>query len=530
MTEQASSRILPEQTSAEGDESEAVSRTRLVARRFLRRRLGSGRPRVPRAAIRGRLPRAVRRPRGNTTNSTPTRSCRRHRACIGSARRRTASTCSRSRCAACRSRSIVGLLGALIVDRRSRRSSARSPATSAASLNTVLLRIIDLLLVLPSFLIIAILSPVFRGHTWLIFVLLLAAFQWMITARIVRGMTLSLKEREFVHAARFMGVPGWRIIFRHILPNMASLLIIDATVNVSSLILAEVGLSFFGFGVQPPDVSLGTLIGDYAGAALTFPWEFYFPPASWSCWCSRSTSSATACATRSTRTRTAERSRDAVDARGAALRPLLEVRDLSRDVRERGRRRCAPCVRWLPRAAAARCSASSASRARARPSRRSPIMGLLPAHARVDRLGPLPGRGAHRPLRHASCPTIRGREIAMIFQDPLSALTPVYTVGDQIAEAILVHDDVDGRRPRARARSSCSTLVGIPNPAAARDGVPARVLRRHAPARDDRDGDRERSGPDHRRRADDRARRDDPGADPRGAADGAAKRPAPRSC
>ena len=58
---------------------------------------------------------------------------------------------------------------------------------------------------------------------------------------------------------------------------MASLLIIDATINVSSLILAEVGLSFFGFGVQPPDVSLGTLIGDYAGAALTYPWEFYFP-------------------------------------------------------------------------------------------------------------------------------------------------------------------------------------------------------------------------------------------------------------
>jgi peptide/nickel transport system permease protein len=136
---------------------------------------------------------------------------------------------------------------------------------------------VDLLLVLPAFLIIAILSPMFRGHTWLIFVLLLAAFQWMVTARIVRGMTLSLKEREFVQAARFMGVPGWRIIFRHILPNMSSLLIIDATVNVSALILAEVGLSFFGFGVQPPDVSLGTLIGDYAGAALTYAWEFYFP-------------------------------------------------------------------------------------------------------------------------------------------------------------------------------------------------------------------------------------------------------------
>lgn len=135
--------------------------------------------------------------------------------------------------------------------------------------------LIDLMLVLPQFLIIAIISPAFRGKTWLLFVVLLAAFQWMITARIVRGMTLSLREREFVSAARFMGVPGWKIIFKHILPNMASLLIIDATVNVSSIILAEVGLSFFGFGVQPPDVSLGTLIQEGAEAALSYPWQFY---------------------------------------------------------------------------------------------------------------------------------------------------------------------------------------------------------------------------------------------------------------
>ena len=171
---------------------------------------------------------------------------------------------------------VIGLVGALI-------STGLAAVVGAFAgyfggwLNTTLVGLIDLLLVLPGFLIIAILSPAFHGHTWLIFVLLLAAFQWMITARIVRGMTLSLKEREFVNAARFMGVPGSRIIFRHILPNMASLLIIDATVNVSSLILAEVGLSFFGFGVQPPDVSLGTLIGDYSGSSLSFPWQFYFP-------------------------------------------------------------------------------------------------------------------------------------------------------------------------------------------------------------------------------------------------------------
>jgi peptide/nickel transport system permease protein len=174
---------------------------------------------------------------------------------------------------------IIGLLGALIA------TTLAAVVGSFAGyfggrLNTILLVIVDLLLVLPAFLIVAILSPAFRGRTWLLFVVLLSIFHWMITSRIVRGMTLSLKEREFVQAARFMGMPGWRIIFRHILPNMSSLLIIDATVNVSALILAEVGLSFFGFGVQPPDVSLGTLIGSYANAALTYPWQFYFPAAS----------------------------------------------------------------------------------------------------------------------------------------------------------------------------------------------------------------------------------------------------------
>lgn len=139
-----------------------------------------------------------------------------------------------------------------------------------------LMWLVDLLLVLPALLIVAILSPSFQGRTWLIFVLVLAAFSWMITARIVRGMTLSLREREFVTAARFMGVPPWKIIFRHILPNMASLLIIDATLAVQGAILAEASLSFLGFGVQRPDVSLGTLIASGQESAFTFPWLFLF--------------------------------------------------------------------------------------------------------------------------------------------------------------------------------------------------------------------------------------------------------------
>lgn len=140
----------------------------------------------------------------------------------------------------------------------------------------VLLWFVDLLLVIPSFLLIAIISPAFRRYGWLVLVVLIAAFAWMITARIVRGMTLSLREREFVLAARFSGLSSWGIITRHLIPNMASLLIIDATISVAGAIIAESGLSYFGFGVQPPDVSLGTLIADGTASAFTYPWLFLF--------------------------------------------------------------------------------------------------------------------------------------------------------------------------------------------------------------------------------------------------------------
>jgi peptide/nickel transport system permease protein len=139
-----------------------------------------------------------------------------------------------------------------------------------------LMWIVDLLLVIPSFLIIAIIMRNVQNAGWIVLVLLIALFGWMITARIVRGMTLSLREREFVLAARYSGVSSAGIIFRHLIPNMASLLIIDATIQVATAIIAESGLSYFGFGVKPPDVSLGTLIADGTQSAFTFPWLFMF--------------------------------------------------------------------------------------------------------------------------------------------------------------------------------------------------------------------------------------------------------------
>ncbi len=135
---------------------------------------------------------------------------------------------------------------------------------------------VDFMLVLPSFLVLVILSRFYQGKSWLLLVIGLTIFDWMITARVVRGLAMSLRERDFVRAAKYMGVPTRKIIVRHLLPNMASVLIIAATLNVGGAILAETGLSYLGFGVSAPDVSLGTLIAEGTSAALTYPWLFLF--------------------------------------------------------------------------------------------------------------------------------------------------------------------------------------------------------------------------------------------------------------
>ncbi len=141
-----------------------------------------------------------------------------------------------------------------------------------------LMWLVDLLLVVPSFILIAILTPITKNSANVILlIVLLAGFSWMVSSRMVRGLTMSLREREFVQAARYMGVSSRRIITRHIIPNVASILIIDAALNVAVAILAETGLSFLGFGIQPPDISLGTLIADGTKSATTFPWVFLFP-------------------------------------------------------------------------------------------------------------------------------------------------------------------------------------------------------------------------------------------------------------
>lgn len=139
--------------------------------------------------------------------------------------------------------------------------------------------VIDLVQIVPAFLIVAVLM---KGHStpknsWIMLAFLLAIFGWVMTARVVRSLTMALKHREYVLAARYIGLPAYKIIIRHILPNISSLLIIDLTLNIGYAILGETGLSFLGFGILAPDTSLGTLIAEGSQLATSYPWIFLAP-------------------------------------------------------------------------------------------------------------------------------------------------------------------------------------------------------------------------------------------------------------
>jgi peptide/nickel transport system permease protein len=138
------------------------------------------------------------------------------------------------------------------------------------------MRIADLILTLPGIVLAAALAYHFGG-TWWIIGLILGGTAAPYVARVVRGVVLSLREREFIEAARALGASNTRIMARHLMPNTLPVVIVNATLLVAQGILAETALSYVGFGIQPPDTSLGLLITSAQGAVDTRPWLFYFP-------------------------------------------------------------------------------------------------------------------------------------------------------------------------------------------------------------------------------------------------------------
>lgn len=143
----------------------------------------------------------------------------------------------------------------------------------------ITLTVIHFMMVIPSFLILSLMSNRAGGNWLVISLIMVFVVGWYFPARVVWTTALSLREREYVHAARYMGVSGMRIVLRHLLPNIGSLLVINFTLGIVSAVMAETGLSFIGFGVKIPDVSLGSLIGSGANTITSAPWLFYFPAA-----------------------------------------------------------------------------------------------------------------------------------------------------------------------------------------------------------------------------------------------------------
>jgi len=147
--------------------------------------------------------------------------------------------------------------------------------------DNLMMRLVDVLYSLPYVILVIVLLSMFRSQTArgqlvLLFVAL-GSVSWLTMARIVRGQVLSLKNQEFVLAARATGVSTTRIIFRHLVPNTLGPVIVYATLTIPQVMLTEAFLSFLGFGVQAPLASWGSLAADGAQNIAIYPWQLIFP-------------------------------------------------------------------------------------------------------------------------------------------------------------------------------------------------------------------------------------------------------------
>ena len=143
--------------------------------------------------------------------------------------------------------------------------------------DAILMRFTDFIIVIPAIIIGSVIGYHFGnlGATFLAFYL--GLFAWTGLSRLVRGEFLTLREREFVDAARVAGASNRRIIFKHILPNAIGVIIVAVTLLMAGAILLETALSYLGFGVTSPDVSLGLIISQYQESFVTRPWLFWWP-------------------------------------------------------------------------------------------------------------------------------------------------------------------------------------------------------------------------------------------------------------
>jgi peptide/nickel transport system permease protein len=326
----------------------------------------------------------------------------------------------------------------------------------------VIMRLVDTSIAFPGLLLaLIVLVMVGAGQTTL--VLILSAISWMIFARVSHGIVLSLREATFVRAAETVGCSGLRIVFRHLLPNLASALLTVATLEFAAVVLSEASLSYLGFGIQPPKTSWGLMVSDGQQYLDTAWWLVAIPGF-------------------------------AIAFTVLSLNLLAGWLRVSADPRQRDKQ-----VRELRRARAQAASTASVTVAAAQEGR--PLLEVQ--HLRVD-------FGAAHAVRDVSLSVNRGETLAivgesgsgksvtglallgliqppgrvvngdvtwrpreqrpvaggvasMIFQDPVASLNPLVPVGRQLTEVLRRHRQLSKAAARARAIELLD-LVGIPSP------------------------------------------------------------------
>jgi len=144
------------------------------------------------------------------------------------------------------------------------------------SIDTLIMRFVDIMLCFPSFFLILTVVALLPASIYNIMIVI-GLTSWMGTTRFVRAEFLSLKDQDFVTAARALGVSNWRIIFRHMIPNAIAPVLVSATIGIATAILTEAGLSFLGLGVPPPHATWGNILSDGKNFIFDAPWLTFIP-------------------------------------------------------------------------------------------------------------------------------------------------------------------------------------------------------------------------------------------------------------
>ena len=392
----------------------------------------------------------------------------------------------------------------------------------------VLMRLTDVAYSIPALPLLIVLSAYSRAGAIPVAVIV-GLLSWMATARVVRAEVLSIKQRDYVEAARGLGARNRRLITGHILPNAVGPIVVGATLAVGNAIILESSLSFLGLGVQPPTPTWGNMLQEAQATMATRPWLTVFPglailtvvlsvnfigdglqealdptgERSQRRW------------RRSQPERQRRRSLPPTAASTPAAPPahLLEVRDLTTTFdTDLGTITAVDGVSYDLDAgeALAIVGESGSGKTVAALS----LIGLVPPPGSVEHGEViLDGRNLLG-LSAARWRGVRGRKIAMIFQDPMTSLNPVLSIGSQITESLTWHESlsaaagpIQGNRAAGVGGDSTSRRATV--------GLPTSAIRWPAPARHDRDGAFLRPLCAHRRRAHHRPRRHHPGADHR---------------